>query len=72
MNTNTMELNMNEMATVNGGDLIDSLSRIGEAMIITHVGKEKERRSKPTVIPGQPGMSPSFIRVDKQGCCMVS
>ena len=50
MNTNTMDLNMNEMATVNGGDLIDSLSRIGKAMIITHVGKEKERRSKPTVI----------------------
>ena len=50
MNTNTMELNMNEMEMVNGGDLIDSLSRIGEAMIITHVGKEKERRSKPTVV----------------------
>ena len=50
MNTNTMELNMNEMATVNGGNFIDSLSRIGKAMIITHVGKEKERRSKPTVI----------------------
>ena len=44
MNTNTMELNMNEMATVNGGDLIDSLSRIGRSHDHYARGKRKGKK----------------------------
>ena len=35
MNTNTVELNMNEMELVNGGGLLDSLSRIRTTIYYT-------------------------------------
>ncbi len=47
MNTNTMELNMNEMGKVNGGSFLDGLSRIGDTILITHVSKDRERRTDP-------------------------
>ena len=37
MNTNTMELSMNEMELVNGGSLMDSLERIGDFIVIKGV-----------------------------------
>ena len=41
MNTNTMELNLKEMETVNGGSLIDSLKRIKDASAIYFVRMDK-------------------------------
>ena len=40
MNTNTMELSMNEMELVNGGSLMDSLERIGDFIVIKGVGND--------------------------------
>ena len=40
MNTNTMELNLEEMELVNGGSLMDSLERIGDFIVIKGVGND--------------------------------
>ena len=50
MNTNTMELNMNELEQVNGGSFLDALSRIGDTIIITHALKNKQKRTDPLQI----------------------
>ena len=42
MNTNTMELNLKEMETVNGGSLIESLKRIKDATVIYFVREFKD------------------------------
>ena len=41
MNTNMMELNMNEMELVNGGGLLDSLSRIKTTIYYTAAQNHK-------------------------------
>ena len=41
MNTNTVELNMNEMELVNGGGLLDSLSRIQTTIYYTAAQNHK-------------------------------